>query len=160
MPKFKFTTVGGYATGKISSNDAENTLREMQKRPAWEGVCIFPQEELQADGGGQFPFLNLSWHSDHGYEVQCFETPQSNSDFLAVEQNLSAPEVYVELGGQTQELWPRQLFVPLALATQALRFFLESGRQDPSLHWVAIAKFPRRTVRPRRIKSGQRPIEH
>ena len=152
MPKFQFTTVGGYETGEVSPNDAEDTLLSMQKRPTWKGVCVLPHEVKQADGGGQFPFLNLSWHDGYGYEVQCFETPESNSEFLATGQNLSEPEVYVELGGQTQELWPRQLFVPFNIAVQALRFFLESGRQDPNLHWVGIEAFPRRTVRPRRRK--------
>lgn len=155
MSKFQFNIVGGYEEGELDPNDADDTLRAMQARPMWEGVCVTPQEDLGDDGACQFPFLNISWHAEHGYELQCFETPQSNSDFLSAEQILGAPQVYVELGGQTQELWPRQLFVPFALAVQALRFFLESGRQVPSLHWVAIDRFPRRTVRPRHLLTSR-----
>jgi len=70
--------------------------------------------------------------------------------FVAVGSKLSAPEVYVELGGQGQELWPRELFVPYEIAERAVLFFYASERRDPSLNWVAIDAFPRRTVQAKR----------
>ena len=63
---------------------------------------------------------------------------------------LSAPHVYVELGGQGQELWPRELFVPYAIAEQAALYLLATGRRDPSLKWVEISAFPRKEVRARK----------
>ena len=82
--------------------------------------------------------------------MQCFETPESDSDFLISDKALSAPEVYVNLGGQAQELWPRQLFVPPPIALEAIRYFLEKGRENPNLNWARIDQFPRRTVPLRR----------
>ena len=152
MIQFEFTTIGGSESGAIEVADTDRTLRLMQSRPIWEGVVIFPTAKLGPDGEGQFPRLSLSWHREYGYEIQCFETPASNSEFLASAPTLSLPEVYIELGGQGQELWPRELFVSLDLATRALRYFLEDGRQDPELHWVGISVFPRRTVRARHKK--------
>lgn len=63
-----------------------------------------------------------------------------------VDEPLSPPTIDIVLGGQTQEQWPRQLFVPIGLAREALEFFLELGRQNPSLRWVRIDRFPRRTI--------------
>jgi hypothetical protein len=44
----------------------------------------------------------------------------------------------VELGGQALERWPRELFVTVARATQALDHFLEHGTQDRTLEWIRI----------------------
>jgi hypothetical protein len=52
----------------------------------------------------------------------------------------------VELGGQALERWPRELFVSMALATQALDHFLNFGKQDLALEWVRIDAFPRETI--------------
>lgn len=60
-------------------------------------------------------------------------------------------EVYVELGGMTEELWPKQLFAPYELAQVALEYFLNTGLQDPALSWVGLNAFPRKTV-PRRLR--------
>ena len=144
MLTFRYSTVAGSHDMELSSSAARDVLEAMQGRPAWDTVCVVPT------GNERFPFMNISWHAEYGLEVQCFETPESNSEFLVTDQALSSPEVYVELGGQTQELWPRQLFVPLELALEALRFFLETGRENQDLRWVPINGFPRRTVRPRR----------
>jgi len=152
MLRFQFATVGGSELLTIEPADTEGILRSMQSRPTWDGVAISPIAELGPDGEGQFPFLNLSWHPDHGYVVQCFETASSESDFLISSPQLSSPEVYIDLGGQTQELWPPQLFVPLDLAYQALRYLLESAHQDPGLQWIGVGAFPRLTVAPRQSR--------
>lgn len=104
---------------------------------------------------GSVPTLSLSWYPDHGYEVQCFESPQKfESDFLASSSSLSPPEVHVELGGQGQELWPRELFLSFESALQATKYLLNHGREDPSLLWVPIDKFPRRSVKRGRERSA------
>jgi immunity protein Imm1 of predicted polymorphic toxin system len=144
MLTFRYSTVSGSRDMGLSSAAACDVLEAMQGRPAWDTVCVVPT------GNERFPIMNISCHAEYGLEVQCFETAESNSEFLVTDQPLSSPEVYVDLGGQTQELWPRQLFVPLELALQALRFFLETGRENQDLRWVPINGFSRRTVRPRR----------
>ena len=61
-------------------------------------------------------------------------------------QHFSPPSIEVELGGQALERWPRELFTSAERATQALNHFLESGKQDPTLAWIRIDRFPRETV--------------
>ena len=108
----------------------------MQKRAIWEGVIVSPDAKLGPDGEGQFPRLYLGWYPDFGYEAHCMElSPESH--FVATSTKLSNPEVYVELDGQGQELWPCELFVPFAIAEQAVLHLLRTGRRDPSLPWVA-----------------------
>jgi hypothetical protein len=77
---------------------------------------------------------------------QCYEDEESWSDFLVTSRHFSLPLIEVELGGQTLERWPRELFVSAELATQALNQFLSVGKQDPALEWVRIDAFPRETV--------------
>ena len=150
---FKYSTVGSEER-EITVSSAEAILRAMQERPTWDGVTISPNEELGLDGAGQFPLLNLSWYPDHGYEIQCFESAQRpDSDFLATSDALSPPEVYVELGGQGQELWPRELFVPFESALRATKYLLTDGREDPGLAWILISEFPRQPVSRRRGKT-------
>ena len=81
-----------------------------------------------------------------GFVVQSFETPESNSDFLASQPSLSTPSVDIALGGQTQELWPKELFVPLDLACRALEHFVITGDQHRDIIWVYSSNFLRRTV--------------
>jgi len=70
----------------------------------------------------------------------------SLSDFLAVGDQFSTPSVETELGGQALERWPPELFVSAEHATQALKYLLEHGKQDPALKWVRIDRFPRETL--------------
>lgn len=124
-------------------------LRAMQKRPTWHGVIISPDAKPDPDGEGQYPVLSLAWYPGFGYEVHCMEL-SLESHFAATNARLSEPEVYVELGGQGQELWPKELFVSLPLAAQAVLHLIGTTRRDPSLAWVAISAFPRKKVRARR----------
>jgi len=82
-----------------------------------------------------------------GYLLQCFETASSSSFILSTSSELASAEVYIELGGMTQELWPKQLFVPYDMALQALQYFLGTGLQNPNLCWVGPGNFPRKTVK-------------
>jgi hypothetical protein len=59
---------------------------------------------------------------------------------------LGSPTVEINLGGQALERWPPELFVSEQLAYQAVDHFLNSGKQDPALHWIRIDAFPRSTI--------------
>ena len=126
----------------------------MQKRPTWDGVIISPDAQLGPDGKGQYPILSLGWYPVYGYEAHCIElAPKSH--FVATGTALSEPEVYVELGGSGQELWPCELFVPFATAARAVLHLLRTGKRDPSLPWVAIDAFARKNVRARKQVAAQ-----
>jgi len=149
MLKFKYTKVAGQRTLSLAPEKVPAMLRAMRKRPTWEGVIISPDSKPGPDGEGQFPVLSLGWYPGYGYEVHCMElSPESH--FVATSKRLSEPEVCVELGGQGQELWPKELFVPLPLAEQVVLHLIRTARRDPSLAWVAISVFPRKKVRARR----------
>jgi len=149
MLKFKYAKVAGQRMLHLTPERVPGMLRAMMKRSTWEGVIISPDAKPGPDGEGQFPVLSLAWHPGFGHEVLCLE--QTGEDHLvATSRKLSAPEVHVELGGQGQELWPRELFVPHAIAEQAVLHVLKTGRRDPSLQWVGLGAFPRKNVRPRR----------
>jgi hypothetical protein len=153
MLKFKYTKVAGQRVLCLTPEKVSGMLRAMQKRPTWEGVIISPDAKPTLDGEGQFPVLSLGWYLGFGYEAHCMELSHE-SHFVATSGKLSKPEVYVELGGQGQELWPRELFVPLALAEQAVLHLLRGGKRDPSLRWVAIGAIPRKRVLSRKRTSG------
>ena len=149
MLKFNYTKVAGQRTLSLTPDRVPGMLRAMQKRSTWEGVIISPDAKPGPDGEGQYPVLSLGWYPDFGYEACCMElSPKSH--FVATGTKLSKPEVYVELGGQGQELWPRELFVPFTTVDQAVLHLLRTGKRDPSLPWVAIDAFPRKKVRTRK----------
>ena len=145
MLTFKYTKVAGQRTLRITPDRVPGMLRAMQKRSTWEGLIISPDAKPGPNGEGQYPVLSLGWYPDFGYEAHCMELG-SKSHFVARGTKLSKPEVYVELGGQGRELWPRELFVPFATAEQAVLYLLRTGKRDPSLSWVAIDAFPRKKV--------------
>jgi Immunity protein Imm1 len=149
MLKFKYTKVAGQRTLSLTPQKVSGMLRAMQKRATWEGVIISPDAKPGPDGEGQYPVLSLGWYPGFGYEAHCMElSPKSH--FVATSKKLSKPEVYVDLGGQGQELWPRELFVPLLVAEQVVLHLLRTGKRQPSLPWVAINAFPRQNVRARK----------
>ncbi len=136
----------------VSVAELPRVVLDLQSLSHWHGVQIFPDAEPAPDGHWQFPRVSIGWHSaGRGYVVQCFETVDSDSCLLATASVLSEPETYVELGGQGQELWPKQLFVPYGSVMQALNHFLTTGLQDPLLDWIGLGDFQRRatTARPR-----------
>ena len=149
MLKFIYTKVAGQRTLSLTPARVPRMLRAMQKRSTWEGVIISPDAKLGPDGQGQYPVLSLAWYPSYGFEAHCMELAPT-SFFVATGGELSKPEVYVELGGSGRELWPRELFVPFPVAEQAALHLLLTGERDPSLRWVAIDAFPRKTVRVRR----------
>lgn len=144
-----------YADGRlVAEADLPKELIGLQAVGAWDGLQIFPDAEPAPDGHWQFPRISVGWVAEgRGYVVQCFETANSKSFFLSMSARLSEPEVYIELGGSTEELWPKQLFVPYDLAAKAIQHFLATGLQDPELAWVGLSRFQRKTV-PRRLRPG------
>ena len=145
MLQFSYSRISVGAWIPVKSDEAYLLLRSMQEHPVWDEIQI----RLK---GAQFPLLQLSWHLSSGYLLQCFEVPESNSDFLSRHRTLSDPSEYLDIGGQTQELWPNELFVPIELAGVALGHFLAYGCQKPDLTWIGISAFPRRTVNARNSK--------
>ncbi len=112
----------------------------MQSRPEWDEVHISP-------GKYEYPVVWLSWRAAAGYLVHYLGQNERFSFFLTLGETMSSPELLVDLGGQTQELWPRELFVPFDVASKALEHFLASGQRSAAECWVRIDRFPRRTVR-------------
>jgi len=62
-------------------------------------------------GTGSSPRISAGWEAGgDGYVVQSFETAESRSSILSA-AHVSAPEVHIELGAMTRELWPRDLLL-------------------------------------------------
>ena len=114
-------------------------LARLRSGPVWDGASIAPADD-------QFPLLHVEWHEGHGFVIQCYEDDQAWSDFLVTSAHCGPPAIEINLGGQTLERWPSELFVPEELAQQALDGFLTKGKQDPALYWIRIDAFPRVTV--------------
>lgn len=137
---FLYSTMGGHQSVPLQGPVA--LLGLAMTLPSWDTVIIIAE-------GADYPRMHLDWHDRRGPEgrngfvLHCFETPESWGYFLAESLDFGKPEVRVELGGQSTENWPRQLFVPIELATQALEVFLESGKRAETLHWVRTDQVPR-----------------
>ncbi len=114
-------------------------LARVQSGPVWDVASIAPVDE-------SFPRLHIEWHGGNGFVIQCYEDEYSWSDFLLACPRCGPPAVEINLGGQALERWPQELFVPENLAYRAVEYFLNSGKQDPALHWVRIDAFPRETI--------------
>lgn len=114
-------------------------LARLRSGPVWDGASIAPADE-------QFPRLHVEWHEGYGFVIQCYENEQAWSDFLLTSAHCGSPTIEINLGGQTLERWPSELFVRVELAHRALECFLTRGKQDPTLHWIRIDAFPRETV--------------
>jgi hypothetical protein len=112
----------------------------VRHRPVWDEITLVKEDV-------QFPSAGPSWHEGHGLVLHCFEDELSWGFFLAESSSLTAPEVDIVLGGQVQERWPRQLFVDPSLGAEALDYFLETGKQKETLHWIRTDALPRETVR-------------
>ena len=119
--------------------EASEILARVQSSPVWDVASIAPADE-------QFPLLHIEWHVGRGFVMQCYENENSWSDFLVVGPECGPPAIEINLGGQVLERWPSELFVPKELAGPALDYFLVSGKQDATLHWVRIDAFRRETI--------------
>ena len=152
--KFKYTKVAGQRNMSLTRDRVPGMLRAMQRRATWEGVIITPDAELGMDGKGQYPVLSVSWYRDYGYDVHFMGLDWKENFIAATQAELSKPEVYVELGGQGQELWPPELFVPYSVAERAVNYLIRTGNRNPSLAWVGISAFRRKAVKARKRQSS------
>lgn len=134
---FRYSMMAG--PGDVPVQDASELIDTVRRAAFWDELSLAPE-------GEQFPRVGLSWHEGHGLVVHCFQDEASWGFFLVESPSFSAPEVDIVLGGQVQEKWPRQLFVSPELAREALDFFLQTGKQTPTLHWVETGSIPRETV--------------
>ncbi len=91
----------------------------------------------------QYPIMHIDWHRDAGFVVMVFETPESDGFYPITGTKTGKPKVEIELGGQALERWPRELFVPPETAAAVFETFIKTGRQDPSVTWVANDAFAR-----------------
>jgi hypothetical protein len=132
----------------IAEGDVPEELLALQSCGTWDGLHIFPDAGPAPDGHWQFPRISVGWEGQ-GYVLQCFETAESISFILSTSLDIASPEVYIDVGGMTRELWPKQLFVPYDLALQALQHFLSTGLQDSKLCWIGLSSFPRKTIKRR-----------
>jgi len=114
-------------------------LAQIRSTLPWDVASIHP-------AAGEFPRLHVDWHDGQGFTIQCFEDDQSWGYFVVTSSALSHPDIEINLGGQTLERWPRELFVSESVAHQALECFLDCGKQDPALHWIRMDAFPRETL--------------
>jgi len=154
---FKICRISYADERPLHEADVPAALLELQSVGSWDGLQIFPDAKPAPDGHWQFPRISTGWEREGGgYVLQCYENSESPSFFLSTSAALSEPEVYTELGGATQELWPRQLFAPYDLTLKAIQHFLATGLQAPALSWVGLRDFPRKTVA-RRRRRGKSP---
>jgi hypothetical protein len=140
MTSFRYSRVSTTKATRLLPEGVSRLLKSMESRPEWDEVHISP-------GKYEYPFVWLSWRAAGGYVVHYLGENERFSFFLTVGETISSPEVLVDLGGQTRELWPPELFVPFDVASRAVEYFVASGKRSPEHCWVRIDRFPRRTVR-------------
>lgn len=140
MTNFHYIRISTTRVTRLLPEGAARLLKSMQSRPEWDEVCISP-------GVFEYPIVWLSWHPASGYVVQHLGESDRFSFSLAMAETMSSPTVFVDIRGQSQELWPPELFVPFDVAREALEYFLVSGKRFPEQCWVRSDRFPRRTVR-------------
>lgn len=114
-------------------------LSRLRSAAVWDEASI-----RRADS--DFPRVHISWRECAGFYLQCFENDISSGEFLVTRIEFSNPSVEINLGGQTLERWPRELFVSEDLATETLEHFLNYGEVKPLLCWVGTGHFPRETI--------------
>jgi hypothetical protein len=134
---FLYSTLSG--PENVPARDAPELLGIARERPRWDALIIVAENE-------NYPRLHVTWHEGHGFVVHCFEDGESWGFFLTEAASFSSPEVEIEMGGQALEKWPRQLFVDSERALEALDFFLKTGKQNGTQHWVRTDAFPREIV--------------
>lgn len=135
--KFNYSSLA--SPEDVPARNASDLLEVAQRCAVWDELTVVAE-------GRKYPRADVSWHAGHGFVVHCFEDGASWGFFLAESASFSAPEVDIVLGGQVQERWPRELFVSPDLAREALDFFLQTGKQKATLHWVGTGAIPRETV--------------
>ncbi len=130
---FQLSAVIGDRLVETKAPPAVQLLGMVRRGEIWQEASIYPTT-------AEYPRASISFREPHGFVLQCDEDESCVSDFLARADDLSDPHIDIELGGQALEGWPPELFVSEALATEALEWFLGSGKQKPDLRWVRIVR--------------------
>ena len=127
------------STSEVVVPPPSEVLSRLRSAAVWDEASI-----RRADS--DFPRVHISWRECAGFYLQCFENDVSSGEFLVTRIEFSNPCVEINLGGQTLERWPRELFVSEDLATETLEHFLNYGEVKPLLCWVDTGHFPRETI--------------
>jgi hypothetical protein len=114
-------------------------LSRLRSAAPWDEASIHPADS-------DFPRAHISWREAAGFNLHCFENNLLSGQFLVSRLEFSAPSVEINLGGQSLERWPRELFVSDDLATEALDHFLDHGELKPLLFWIGTGQFPRKII--------------
>ncbi|HEX7810201.1 MAG TPA: hypothetical protein VF608_15805 [Thermoanaerobaculia bacterium] len=126
------------------SLDAASLIAHLMTPGTWPEAVIHPDDERDP-----YPRMLIEHHRGAGVlSLVCFEDSSSTGHVASVGTRMSAPTVYVCLGGQVIEQWPRELFLQPALAEIVVAGFLENGRQSTSCSWIKLNGFERTTVHP------------
>jgi len=137
MPSFKLSFVSSPRAAQVPP--VPTLLATLRSIPAWDEASIAPDD-------AQFPRLHLMWREDAGFVVHCIEDEAALGHYLVTALSLSQPVIEVNLGGQALERWPAELFVPEGHTASAVGYFLESGKRNPTQHWIGGVDFPREVL--------------
>jgi hypothetical protein len=124
---------------------AEELVDHLSTNGNWFEASIGPvraQHEFLAE----YPFMNVEFHGRAGFSMLLFIDERSTGVLAAMRAELSKPSVYVCLGGQVIEKWPRELFLAREATVTVLQHFLSTAAQDPSFEWVRLDRFRRETI--------------
>lgn len=131
---------GGFEELPADNADVHQLLSKL------EAGDVFELSVHSVDRLIQYPILHIDWHRDAGFVVMAFENPESDGFYPITGTKTGKPEVQIELGGQALEKWPRELFVSRETAAAVFETFIRTGRQDPSVSWVANEAFDREVL--------------
>jgi len=131
---------GGFEELPADRAQVHQLLQQLEAGEAFE-LSVHSVDELI-----QYPIMHIDWHKAAGFVVMAFENPESEGFYPITGTTTGKPEVQIELGGQALERWPRELFVPRETAAAVFETFLRTGRQDPSVTWIANDAFAREVL--------------
>ena len=90
--------------------------------------------------------MNVEFHGQAGFSLLLFSDEQAIGVMASTQSKMSVPSVYVCLGGQVIEKWPRELFLPRMTAEKTISQFLSQAASEPAAFWIRLDRFPRETV--------------
>lgn len=107
-----------------SWDEVNSYITELEKTPRDRGVTLSVDDDNWAVG-----------HYCDGYGFLVTICTDQDKDYLTLrDPSLYFDHVSVWCGG-SEMTRPRNSFVKRSLATQALKYFFDEGRKDPSLVW-------------------------
>ena len=112
-----------------------------------------PEAQIHSGEPNACPRVYIEFHGSAGFTILVLPTPKATGKLAAYNSlragsRLSPPSVFVCLGGQVIEQWPRELFQKKTAAVRIVSHFLRTGTCEPSFRWVGLSRFGRSTVHP------------